>query len=447
VYYILQCIPDALSHGSTKIYRFEFNPSFNQHIGQWETKSLQVFERMFFNASSFEQSLCWEINDVPSPSFQVFCNSGGRFNQFCVDKDIVYNANRRCTDPLEDWLQDWIDFINHIIDIINDIIDCITNFFGQIGDIFVCFAPEAMTRVENRGVVAMKDLQVGDKVLTGSGRYQPVYSMFHYDRTKPTPYLQIHSSHSRNGTGARPLELTANHMLHVVGYENPIPAWQVQVGDYVYIMEPLYPTTHEAKDPWALSIRRPQQLQQSQVVEIRQVVRHGLYNPLTEDGTIVVDNIVTSAYASFLGTEHIRLFRTASALSVTTSGYEMGSDDGWKVMSHQSFVHMLLAPYRAVCLHVYPNGCQPSDDGHDDSVWYGRLGQNLLTLWLRQHVVIQAIIFVILMTVFGFMDLILNPVGFSVALTLLVSCVLSRRTSLLSEPQSSERMTRTCKRS
>ena len=420
-----------------KKYRFEFNPSFNQPIGLWETKSLQIFERMFFNASKFDQSLCWDIEPVPSPSFQVFCNSSGRFNTFCVNRRIDYDANRRCVSALDDWVQSWTDIVDCIVDKWNDFIDFINKIIDTVNGIFECFAPDAMTFVENRGMVAMKDLQVGDKVLTGSGRYQPIYSMFHFDRTKPTPYLQIHTVHSRNVTGVQPLEMTANHMLYVVGYENPIPAWQLKLGDFVYIMKPTYSSNGETKHPWKPAPSVPRHLlQQSQVVEIRHVVRHGLFNPLTEDATIVVDGIVTSAYTSFLGTEHIRLFRNASSKLFTNSARNWleGIDDGWTVMSHQSFVHILLSPYRAICLHVYPEGyCKTPEGSNDNSVWYGRLGQFILLLWLQQHVMIQAIIFVLLVTVFGMLDLILNSMRLTVLVILLGSLVPYRRKSSLSK--------------
>ncbi|CAB9509004.1 Protein hedgehog [Seminavis robusta] len=415
---------------------FEGNTQFNQSL-PWETTSLQLFDRMFFNATSFEQRLCWDIEETDIPQFQVFCDTaGGKFNQWCVGEEVLYNANRRCVSGIDSYLQSWIDFFNDIGDFFTDLLDfineCLTDigeFFAGIGEIFVCFAPEARTPVEHRGLVAMKDLQVGDKVLTASGQYQPVYSMFHYDKTKPTTYIQIHTTFSQNNsTGVRPLELTPSHMLHVVGHDNPIPASQVRLGDYLFVMD----SENGSCSSQDLSAAC-KHWQKTEVVEIKEVIRNGLYNPLTQDGTIVVDGIVTSAYTSFLGTEYIQLFRrvsTASVASTTTTPAAMTDDDGWKAMSHQSFVHMMLSPYRTVCLYVSPNLCKPSGDGQSESKWYGRLGHAILFLWLRQNVLFQAVIFFALVAIFGLINLVLNPFGIAVSLILYGTSVLFRQRDL-----------------
>lgn len=424
--------------------RFDNNIAFNSNIKHWEPKSMQLFQKMFFNATSFNQKLCWKLNkDQPVKSFQVFCfTEGGKFDPHCVDEDVLVNANRRCEDPIDSYFKSWTDFLEEVQDAFADICEFFQDCFPFLGNV-TCFAPDAMTPVEFRGMVAMKDLQLGDRVLTASGDYQPVYSMFHSDKSKPTPYLQIHTTHSQNNTQVRPLELTPNHMLHVVGYDNPIPAWQVQRGDYLYVLE-ARSQDYSGRESMSLATRQSQ-WKQSQVIEIREIVRNGLYNPLTPDGTIIVDGIATSAYASFLGTEHIQLFRRASDASIATAAEVDDTDEGLKVISHQTFIHMLLSPYRAMCLYVPLPLCGTSNsstDGGEDkeeSEWYGRLGQKVLLIWLRQHVVAQAIIFLFLVTFFGFLNMILNPLGLSVVMTFFGSSFLYRSTSFLAEEPSSKK--------
>ena len=412
--------------------RFEDNPTFNSDIANWYTKSLESYERMFFNAASFDQDLCWHLEEQEIASFQVFCETEGSFDEKCVSKTIVYNSERRCTGAIEGYIKSFTDFFQEVQDFFDDCLELLGNL--------ECFSPEAMTPVENVGWVAMKDLQVGDKVLTSSGDYQPVYSMFHSSKTKATPYLQIHTSHSQNSTGVGPLELTANHMLHVVGYDNPIPAWQVKVGDFVYVMEDdeIHDSRHTSSK--SLSLAAQPHLRHARVMEIQNVIRNGLYNPLTPDGTIVVDGISASAYASFLGTEYIHLFRQNSTASVATFiTADIDSQDGWKVMSHQDFVHLLLGPYRFMCLYVSMDLCKPSQDdeshdGDEDSEWYGRLGQLLLKVWLQQHVVVQAGMFGALVGLFGLLNILLSPLGLSVALTIASSSILYRKSTVVDQP-------------
>ena len=43
-----------------------------------------------------------------------------------------------------------------------------------------CFSEVSTVQVQNKGPVAMKDLQVGDYVLTANNEYQPVYAFGHW---------------------------------------------------------------------------------------------------------------------------------------------------------------------------------------------------------------------------------------------------------------------------
>jgi len=395
---------------------------------------------MFFNATSFNQTLCGHIGDEyyepEVPNYHGFCETNGTFDKQCTDKTIISNSERRCVPALEEYIESFTDFFENILDFFNNLNDFFTN-------IFECFAPDVRAQVENVGWVAMKDLQVGDRVLTGSGEYQPIYSMFHSSKTKQTPYLQIHTQHSRSKDDVQPLEITANHMLHVVDYENPIPAWQVQVGDYVYIVDSDTFNYSRNFRSFSLATGAQQYLHKSRVVDIQNVIRNGLYNPLTKDGTIIVDGIVASTYASFLGTEHIHLFRENSTTSfVTHSIADINTEDGWKVMSHQDFIHILMSPYRAMCLYLPfdicnatpDDGCSTSKNAEEEKLdWYGHFGYLLLKLWLGQPVLLQAITFVLLLAFFGAIHVLLSPIGLSAALTFFTFNTFGSKRSLLTE--------------
>lgn len=127
--------------------------------------------------------------------------------------------------------------------------------------LMLCFSPETTVNVLNNGTVLMKDLNVGDMVLTSDNKYEPVYTFGHYSPTGKADYLQFFPSG---------LELSADHLLFVQS-KGFITASQVQIGDT---------------------------LSDGKVTDIRHVTRIGMYAPFTPSGKIVVNKIVSSCYVS-----------------------------------------------------------------------------------------------------------------------------------------------------
>lgn len=183
----------------------------------------------------------------------------------------------------------------------------------------------------------MKDLLVGDYVLTASGTYKHVYRISRYHRTKMTDFIQIHTSTTTAKTTTtsnnpqindnnNALEITPAHLLFIVNQPDPVPAHDVQIGTYLQ------------------SLDGPRL-----VTNITMVKRKGLYNPITTDGTIVVDGILASAYSTYSGTSHIHVKvpiattatdnnnNKSSVLTLTTKTYFP--------LSFHTIAHMAYAPY------------------------------------------------------------------------------------------------------
>jgi Hint module len=155
----------------------------------------------------------------------------------------------------------------------------------------------------------MKDVVVGNKVLTDvkSNRYEEVYALGHRDPIAKTTFLQIHTQHQ-----STPLEMTGDHMLSVNGRFAKASA--VQVGDTLQGGEGV-PT---------------------KVTKIGSVSRHdGVYAPLTSSGTLLVDNVLASAYVS---------------LQEKGNEYPMFANGLPVPISQQFGIHMLLSPYRMLCM-------------------------------------------------------------------------------------------------
>lgn len=258
--------------------------------------------------------------DIPVPSYNVECASDSltcdvyQVEDFAVTRRLDYALD--CADVAPE-----------------DYEDC------------TCFSPAATVFVPGKGVVAMQDLQVGDKVLAANNQLQTVYTFTHMHRTKPAVFLQIHTDSSE-----MPLELTETHMLFLEGKANPVPAHLVKLGDALA----------GANGPRV-------------VTKIGGVVRNGFYAPHTTDGTIMVDGILASAYTSFQGTEYLEVF-------------------GIKTLSHQTFEDILNTPFRKFCMLVSIDLCNKYTDEDGRSFW-DHLGKEIVRFCKKQNIIVQVAVY------------------------------------------------------
>ena len=129
----------------------------------------------------------------------------------------------------------------------------------------------------------MEQAIVGDRVLAmsadGSLIYSDIIMMMHRTPDRMYPYYILQTKYMDTT-----LRLTAEHMVYVKNEEGQTPnfklAHKVQVGELVAISNPEGHTTK-----WA------------PVTNITISEFKGIYAPVTEEGTLVVDNIVASSYA------------------------------------------------------------------------------------------------------------------------------------------------------
>lgn len=167
----------------------------------------------------------------------------------------------------------------------------------------------------------MTNLRVGDKVLTANG-YQPLYALAHQDSESKVEFLQIRTSEHANN----PLEISRQHMIFVVGKPYAVPAYTIRPGDRLQ-------TSLRANG--------------AQVLEVTSIQRTGLYAPVTTDGTVVVDGIVSSCYVS---------------IQKQSGGYvelQGGISTG---ISQHFFSHLTMTPVRLVCMGVATELCQLYDE-------------------------------------------------------------------------------------
>jgi len=147
----------------------------------------------------------------------------------------------------------------------------------------ICFPGDSTVKMEDGTVKRMDELRLGDSILsavaaTGELRFSPIKWFLHVDRNANETFVHISHEHGI-------VTLSPNHLLFVSkaetqglgGLPMEIIAAQVREGDYVW--------SHKSNA-----------LVASQVTMVETVTRRGIYAPVTEEGTLVVDGTLASAF-------------------------------------------------------------------------------------------------------------------------------------------------------
>ena len=143
-----------------------------------------------------------------------------------------------------------------------------------------CFPAQATVQRKNSKATTLKDLRVGDEVLTVNDEGREVY-------TKVLAFLDFkpHSLQTNlrlHFTDGQSLTVSERHLVFKRdgGTKVAVFAEEIAVGDYLF----KYSKLHKS-------------LQAIQVVSVEETQVHGAYAPLTEHGTLLVDGVFTSCYA------------------------------------------------------------------------------------------------------------------------------------------------------
>lgn len=169
-----------------------------------------------------------------------------------------------------------------------------------------CFAADALVSVKNKEEIPMHRLEIGDYVLThthgSSVKYSRVYSFGHRHENIVHEFLAISTPVSQE-----PILVTDNHLVFVAP-GRAVPASNLQVG------HPMVASNGN------LTV----------VTAIERVIRKGLFAPFTFDGTIVVNGVLASTYATLQD----------DAEAVMVGPFEFS----WHWLAHSYF-----APHRVFC--------------------------------------------------------------------------------------------------
>eukprot|EP00545_Synedropsis_sp_CCMP1620_P006975 CAMPEP_0119003292 /NCGR_PEP_ID=MMETSP1176-20130426/477_1 /TAXON_ID=265551 /ORGANISM="Synedropsis recta cf, Strain CCMP1620" /LENGTH=688 /DNA_ID=CAMNT_0006954881 /DNA_START=32 /DNA_END=2098 /DNA_ORIENTATION=- len=142
----------------------------------------------------------------------------------------------------------------------------------------LCFPGDAHFQVEGRGQVLTKNLSLGDKVLVGGAKYEPIYSFGHRAEDSQVEYLKLVTA-GRSG-----VELSRAHMVYVQG-GRAVPASTIKIGDQVELADGEYAT----------------------VKEIQVTQKQGAYAPFTASGSVVVNGVKASSFVAFQESEALTI--------------------------------------------------------------------------------------------------------------------------------------------
>lgn len=150
-----------------------------------------------------------------------------------------------------------------------------------------CFPGSATVLAEDGRRLQMSHLSVGDRILSvdryGTLQYSDVVTFLHRDVTQRMTFQRMRSADGHD------LTLTPDHLIFAarelgaeLDWYTPTFAVEVQLGSYLYAVD--------ATDSEPRAVR---------VVNVSTVVMEGVYAPLTSHGSLVVDGLVASCYATF----------------------------------------------------------------------------------------------------------------------------------------------------
>ena len=227
----------------------------------------------------------------------------------------------------------------------------------------ICFPGQSKVSVQdNRGVVAMQDLKLGDKVLVAPNKYEPIYSFGHFDPDISADYLQLRTPSTK-------LDISNDHMVFVE-HAGAIPASAVKIGDKVVL----------ASGSVEL------------VEDIKSVVRTGAFAPFTPSGTVVVDGVKASSFVSLQESSSVLVIG-----SVSTG------------LSYQWLAHTFELPHRVWCSYVgdcstetYVEGVSVwVSSGHKFALWFLNVKSDMLMAFVSVPVLVA-------FAVLGLVDMILS---------------------------------------
>ena len=149
--------------------------------------------------------------------------------------------------------------------------ECVQAVEARFAPYSKCFSASSLVFVKRKqGPVQMKDLEVGDEVLDVDLQYVKVIGWLHRDESLDAEFIEL-------SCGSASLEVTPEHLLYCTDAQDYVQAKLARTLETLFFDGSMMPRRIESK---------------------RTVQRTGIYAPLTTSGTLLVNGINASCYAS-----------------------------------------------------------------------------------------------------------------------------------------------------
>lgn len=138
----------------------------------------------------------------------------------------------------------------------------------------------------------MSQLRIGDRVLSaapgGSVDFHPVRGFYHADAKRRARFLEL-----QTGSGER-IRLSHNHLIYSPRGDCHLSASELVLAEANF----RFAARLRLGDCLLVSAGSSRRFRFANITEIREVEAVGVFAPVTSSGTLVVDGVLASAYAS-----------------------------------------------------------------------------------------------------------------------------------------------------
>ena len=182
----------------------------------------------------------------------------------------------------------------------------------------LCFPLNAQVLIKGSGKKKIQDLKIGEEVQAvsnGKITFSPVIAFMHKNEEAKSSYLVIETADGNS------IAVSSKHLIYKNDSDKPVFASEIIPGDHLL-------------EVFSSGLMN-NTLKPSKVIKVTEVTAVGIFAPLTVEGTVVVDSIVSSCYANVIDHElaHMAFAPLRYVYSTVPSllQHKSGSDFHWYV--------------------------------------------------------------------------------------------------------------------
>ena len=183
----------------------------------------------------------------------------------------------------------------------------------------VCFPQDALVQEATHGMIPMHQLSIGDRVLAANQRYEPIFGFYHAMKDDLFDYIRVHTesdtTKATTTTTMPPLVLSPFHLIFVSSdnHNNNNNGLRTITADSIQPGDLLWSGLANSKD------------QPLRVVKTERIVQKGAFAPATTSGTIVVNGVLASNFATLHNSSTLLIGNFPTGIPYHWIGQQIGT--------------------------------------------------------------------------------------------------------------------------